>query len=64
LVILVIAVLTLSFGVFFGMTKLGDVLMRHERKMAEHGDGDKSEEDSNEETKILRLQPLYGKPSK
>jgi fatty-acid desaturase len=65
-VILVLGILTLSFGVFFGMTKMGDVLMRYEKKHYSHhlhAHGGAEEDPNEEKTKILKVQPLYSKSS-
>jgi hypothetical protein len=64
LVILVLGILTLSFGVFFGMTKMGDVLMRYEKKhygrdQASIMDDSGEDQSEGEKTKILKVQPLY-----
>ncbi|ELR17430.1 amine oxidase family protein [Acanthamoeba castellanii str. Neff] len=64
LVILVLGILTLSFGVFFGMTKMGDVLMRYEKKhygrdQASNMDDSGEYQSEEEKTKILKVQPLY-----
>lgn len=72
LVILVLGILTLSFGLFFGLTKLGDVLMLSDQRLLGGDVSGLDDEDDNDEsvgsrrtppeenTKILKIQPIYG----